>query len=174
MQGLISFHHFSHNREANGQTLKSQGPFQKNHNKIYPLGSLNSMPSSREQEADRRENLQSFLHLINTNQMNNSINIVNHKILQIIFFFPSSGETRAGKRQRNYQLLHRNSVRSSIPFSEAVLSPYLSKFCWLDRTLLKNEQSVCRQCSSYNPLFNRKIRNCFCMILVASAEGSDY
>ena len=66
-QGLISFHHFSHNREASGQTLKSLGSFQKNHNKIYPLGALNSMPSSREQEADQGEKM-----------CNNSINVGNH------------------------------------------------------------------------------------------------
>lgn len=63
IQGLISSHHFSHNREASGQTLRSF------------------------------EHLQRFLCLINTNYMNKSIGIVNHTVLYILFLSPSPGET---------------------------------------------------------------------------------
>lgn len=71
IQGLISSHHFSHNREASGQTLK---PF---------------------------EHLQRFLCLINTNYMNLSIGIVNHTVLYILFFSLSLPWRNSIKRPRN-------------------------------------------------------------------------
>lgn len=71
IQGLISLHHFSHNREASGQTLNSF------------------------------EHLQRFLCLINTNSMNQSIGIGNHTVLYILFFSLPPLEKQRIKRPRN-------------------------------------------------------------------------
>lgn len=60
--------------------------------------------------------------------MNKSIDIVSHTTLPLLFPHPFPSETGHKKAEKLNKLSNRNSVRSSIPFSEAVLPPCLSKF----------------------------------------------